>query len=137
MPATKESPAKKLRVDVLPEVRATCTWLSAVREFANLRLHRAPLVLMVCISRKTLRQTGDISWSQLEQSGKVPSPRSGHTACAIERLCYVFGGCGCEADGDEAHVYNDLHVFDMAARTWDRVDCPPETGMRRPHAAVR
>jgi hypothetical protein len=81
--------------------------------------------------------TGDISWSQLEQSGKVPSPRSGHTACAIERLCYVFGGCGCEADGDEAHVYNDLHVFDMAARTWDRVDCPPETGMRRPHAAVR
>jgi hypothetical protein len=72
---------------------------------------------------------GDICWSELEQSGKVPSPRSGHTACVIERLCYVFGGCGCEPDGDVAHVYNDLHVLDMATRTWDRLDCPTETGM--------
>ena len=68
--------------------------------------------------------SGDVTWLPFEQSGEIPPPRSGHTMTVTDRLCYVFGGCG--VNGEEAIVYNDLHVLDLGTGVWSRVEFPME-----------
>ena len=51
-------------------------------------------------------------WSQVNQAGPLPSPRSFHKMVSAGGKLYVFGGC--PAEGRLA----DLHAYDPATETW-------------------
>jgi Kelch motif len=54
---------------------------------------------------------------QVETTGDVPSPRSGHSTVAYGKLMFLFGGINFT---DEA-VYNDLYVLNTATWEWKYV----------------
>lgn len=51
-------------------------------------------------------------WSVMEVAGKVPAPRSGHSATAIGDLIYIVGGRSAEK------VFSGVHVLDTKAKSW-------------------
>ena len=46
-----------------------------------------------------------MTWEQAYVAGTTPSARSRHSATAVGRNLYVFGG------GDETRVFNDVYVL--------------------------
>lgn len=59
-------------------------------------------------------------WLRPSFTGTPPSPRTGHSACMINRTkMFVFGG------GDARRSLNDLHILDTLTMTWSR---PADSG---------
>ena len=54
------------------------------------------------------------------EDGKVPGPRSGHSACAVGERIYVFGGKG--EDGKPIEEMGRVWVFDTNTLAWTYVD---------------
>ena len=55
-----------------------------------------------------------LEWTRLEPAGAVPAPRWRHSATALSRTqLLIFGGFA-----DSTTRLNDLHVLDLAAKTW-------------------
>ncbi|KAG8437942.1 hypothetical protein GDO86_008580 [Hymenochirus boettgeri] len=55
-------------------------------------------------------------WYQPIVLGKMPTPRSGHSACLLGRELYIFGGW------DTPVCYSDLHVLDLGLMEFSPVD---------------
>lgn len=57
-------------------------------------------------------------WKCLRPSGKGPSARSGHKACAVNGSIYIWGG------GDSERTFSDLHILDLSSEnyTWTNFD---------------
>ena len=55
-------------------------------------------------------------WKRLEQSGEAPSPRSSHTACALQsgEIIVVFGG----ENAPRTPVGNSTHVYRTDSNSW-------------------
>jgi hypothetical protein len=49
-----------------------------------------------------------LQWSRPSDTGTVPIPRAGHTACSVGSRIYTFGGGDCD------NIFNDLHSLDTA-----------------------
>lgn len=56
------------------------------------------------------------TWSQPATTGTGPTPRQGHTMCAVDDRLYMFGGMG------GMSFYDDLFVLDTAAMAWSTPD---------------
>ena len=54
------------------------------------------------------------------EDGKVPGPRSGHSACAVGERIYVFGGKG--EDGKPIEEMGRVWVFDTNTLAWTHID---------------
>ena len=54
------------------------------------------------------------------EDGKVPGPRSGHTACAIGERIYVFGGK--DGEGKPIEEMGRVYVFDTNTLGWNYID---------------
>lgn len=72
------------------------------------------------------------TWSQPATTGTGPTPRQGHTMCAVDDRLYMFGGMG------GMSFYDDLFVLDTAAMAWSTPDVSgqPPTGRTAHGAAV-
>eukprot|EP01084_Bolivina_argentea_P218573 370870_1 len=55
-------------------------------------------------------------WVQLQVSGQIPAPRSGHDVAVIGNMVYFFGGCG--GNTDNLSCLNDMHAFDLDLHHW-------------------
>lgn len=55
------------------------------------------------------------SWSLVQSSGSVPSPRAAHGAAKLDRRVFVFGG------RHDATRLNDLYVLHMSDFVWSRI----------------
>jgi hypothetical protein len=56
---------------------------------------------------------GDGEWTQLEMSGDIPTPRSGHAVAKYGKYMFLFGGI----DFAEEIDYNDLYILDTGMLT--------------------
>lgn len=65
-----------------------------------------------------------LNWSQVlaDEASPLPAPRGAHTAVAVGRKLYVFGG------QSKAETLSDLWVFDTDRARWTQVReiCHPE-----------
>ena len=52
--------------------------------------------------------TETMYWNYPEFSGELPTPRSAHSATAVEDKIFVFGG------GDNSNYFNDLYILDTS-----------------------
>jgi len=73
------------------------------------------------------------SWVQLEPLGNIPGPRRGHSATAVGKKIFLFGGIY-----GYTRFFNDLYCFDTVTKDWKI----PEVAGKPPsprawHAAVR
>lgn len=50
-----------------------------------------------------------VVWKTPKINGIPPSPRSSHSATAVDNRLFVFGGF------DGRRYYNDLHILDLGA----------------------
>lgn len=67
------------------------------------------------------------SASSNARAATCPAPRGGHSAVAIRRCIYVFGGYG--GTGYGRRDFEDLHVLRVEDQSWTKVTCkgkPPE-----------
>ena len=48
--------------------------------------------------------------------GDIPSARAWHTANAVGKFIFVFGGTG-----GRTHFYNDVHVLDTETLQWHQI----------------
>jgi Galactose oxidase, central domain len=92
--------------------------------FVSLLPSPSSLIIMFCRfggydGRGDLNDTWsfDIStrkWTELQCTGSIPSPRSGHATVFIDDVMYVFGGC----TDDETYV-SDLTAFNLSSKLSD------------------
>jgi hypothetical protein len=70
--------------------------------FVRLSLSSSPLIIIFCrfggCWHYPFRDTWsfDVStrkWTELQCTGRSPSPRAGHAAALVDDVMYVFGGC--------------------------------------------
>ncbi|KAJ8461875.1 hypothetical protein ONZ51_g11264 [Trametes cubensis] len=57
------------------------------------------------------------TWSELNCTGIIPSPREGHSAAIVGHIMYIFGGRG--SDGRDL---GDLFAFDISDRRWHSLE---------------
>ncbi|KAI4169190.1 MAG: hypothetical protein LQ343_005852 [Gyalolechia ehrenbergii] len=72
-----------------------------------------------------------------EEDGKVPGPRTGHTACALGHRIYVFGGKG--QDKQVLEENGKVWVFDTDTLRWNSLEPStedPYPSSRYQHSAV-
>jgi len=62
------------------------------------------------------------TWSPIETTGPVPSPRWGHVTVLVDRRLLVFGGYG-----GSGRYLNDLHLLDIDTMRWTSV--PPASNV--------
>ncbi|XP_039625015.1 kelch repeat-containing protein [Polypterus senegalus] len=55
-------------------------------------------------------------WYQPIVLGSRPAPRSGHSACLIQKKLYIFGGW------DAPVCFNDMHILDLSLMEFSAVD---------------
>ena len=67
------------------------------------------------------------TWNKVNAKGAPPEKRSGHSACAIERKIYVFGGWSASTQ------FNDLYILDLGSASepgmipaWSKVESTME-----------
>lgn len=58
--------------------------------------------------------TDSKSWYTPIVTGDIPSGRSGHSACMLDRKLYIFGGW------DTTQCFNDIHVLDLGIMNFVR-----------------
>jgi len=65
-----------------------------------------------------------MSWALCKSTEETPCARSGHSAVAINKKLYIFGGSCCfkPRENDERY-FNDVHVFDSTTSTWEKMKC--------------
>lgn len=83
-------------------------------------------------------------WTKLDVKGDIPPPRYFHSVCTLggsKLVCY--GGmspkpAGSEADDGqpEVTVMSDVHIYDVATRTWMKINTPDAPQGRYAHCAA-
>ena len=79
-------------------------------------------------------------WVEIKGTGKIPSPRGGHIAIAIEQanLMFIHGGMKMPlARGSHTNysVFGDTYVLDMNKKVWQLLELTPPTSLTITHAA--
>lgn len=70
------------------------------------------------------------SWSEVRTTGQQPEPRTNHAMTCIGTRIYVFGGEG------ENGLLNDLYLFNMGNKTWQKMPTGRLTPSGRHGAAL-
>ncbi len=96
------------------------------RQFRKQVVKFSSAVSFVCVARSSRRQDLWVFHLKTRKWEKVaatlgPSARSGHRMVLCKRQLVVFGGY--HDNGYDYKYFNDVHVFDLDARTWRKV--PP------------
>lgn len=65
-------------------------------------------------------QTQSLQWQVPNCVGTPPSPRFCHSACVVDDLYVIFGGC---AAGDFSRPLDDLHWLDLRSMQWTSPSC--------------
>eukprot|EP00497_Spongosphaera_streptacantha_P002256 TRINITY_DN2861_c0_g1_i1.p1 TRINITY_DN2861_c0_g1~~TRINITY_DN2861_c0_g1_i1.p1 ORF type:complete len:91 (+),score=10.42 TRINITY_DN2861_c0_g1_i1:92-364(+) len=53
----------------------------------------------------------DLTWSRPSDSGTLPSPRAGCSACMMDNQLCIMGG------GDISTIFSDMHILDTSFLT--------------------
>ena len=80
------------------------------------------------------------TWVEVKGTGKIPSPRGGHIAIAVEQanLMFIHGGMEMPmARGSHSNysVFGDTYVFDIKTKMWQHLELTPPTSLTITHAA--
>jgi dynein heavy chain len=60
----------------------------------------------------------EVSWTRQQPKGTGPEKRSGHTACAVLKQLYIFGGW------NSMDQFNDMFILDTEAMIWSQIAAP-------------
>ena len=95
----------------------------------------------MCTNDVQLYNVAQQTWIEVKGTGKIPSPRGGHSAIAVEQasLMFIHGGMKMiMATGSHSNysVFGDTYVFNMQTRVWQLLELtPPTTALTFTHAA--
>lgn len=59
-----------------------------------------------------------MQWSHPETTGDAPPPLRAHSATAVDKRIFVFGG------GSGTNYFNDLYILDTSSRHWTKIKYP-------------
>ncbi|CAN0207471.1 unnamed protein product, partial [Discosporangium mesarthrocarpum] len=60
---------------------------------------------------------GTWEWTEVDTSGEIPEPRSGHQMAVVKETLYLCGGW------NSVQQFDDLYLLDTRTWTWSRAEC--------------